>query len=105
MGGREVYELPVLTYAAYKYVMIFWALYFCHTSFLFKIAVVRTKRLWDLQGATGSSEEVLLLQEFALPRFFPFFPLWVPVGGLVAAVSLSRFMFNVVHIFGSVYAL
>ena len=78
---------------------------FCHTSFLYRIAVVRTKKLWDPQGATCSSKEVLLLWEVPLSRYVPFFPLWFPVGGFVTADSLSGLNFDVVPILGSVYAM
>ena len=41
--------------------MIFWTLYACHTTFLYRLAAVLTQRLWDPQQAAPSLKEMLLL--------------------------------------------
>ena len=79
--------------------MIFWALYFCHTSFLYRIAAVCTKKLWDPQGAMCSSKEVLLLWEVTLSRYVPV-SLCGSCGVNCINGLLFRAQFNNVPIFG-----
>ena len=51
--------------------MIFWALYVCHTTFLYRFAAVLTKKLWDPQEAARSLKEMLLLWGVTLSRYVP----------------------------------
>ena len=93
-----------MTKAAYKSVLIF-------ELFNFVILLFSTGLLLFTPEVKGSSRSNMFFQGGAsslgvtLSRYVPFFPLWFPVGGFVAADSFSGLNFDVVPILGSVYAI